>query len=148
MKILNEILYKSLREEHPVENMFDFIKNSLLVLDLKHDNCSNFHVYFMIQLSRFLGFYPQGEYSLETPIFDLKEGRFVRQLPSHVNYLTTQISKHFYDIISSSYETVQEWKIDTAVRKSILQAMIVFYQLHLPSFKEIKSQEVLEEVLG
>jgi DNA repair protein RecO (recombination protein O) len=145
---LNEILYKALREEHSDEDLFDFIKNSLLMLDLKHDNCSNFHVFFMIQLSRFLGFYPQGKCSAETPIFDLMEGKFIDRLPNHFHYLSKQNSTVLYDFISANYETMQNLKIDSATRKELLKAMIVFYQLHITSFKEIKSQEILEEVLG
>ncbi len=145
---LNEILYKALREEHSDEDMFEFIKNSLLVLDLKHDNCSNFHIFFMIQLSRFLGFFPQGKYTAETPIFDLREGRFINHLPDHFYYLSTQNSMLLYDFISSGYETIHQLKMDNSERKDLLQSMIVFYQLHIASFKEIKSQEILEEVLG
>lgn len=145
---LNEILYKALREEHSDEDLFDYIKNSLLVLDLKHDNCSNFHIFFMIQLSRFLGFYPQGKYTRETPIFDLKEGRFTNHLPTHIHCLTAQNSELFNDFINAGYETIQDLKIDSVRRKELLQAMIVFYQLHITSFREIRSQEILEEVIG
>lgn len=145
---LNEILYKALREEHSDEDLFDFIKNSLLVLDLKHDNCSNFHIFFMIQLSRFLGFYPQGKYTMETPIFDLKDGRFTNHIPTHVHYLTAENSELLNTFISANYETIQDLKIDIGRRKELLQAMIAFYQLHITSFKEIRSQEILEEVIG
>lgn len=145
---LNEILYKALREEHSDEDLFDYIKNSLLVLDLKHDNCSNFHIFFMIQLSRFLGFYPQGKHTVETPIFDLKEGRFTNHTPTHVHYLTEQNSELLNNFIGATYETIADLKIDSVRRKELLQAMIAFYQLHITSFKEIRSQEILEEVIG
>ena len=145
---LNEILYKALSEEHPDEDMFDFVKNSLLVLDLAHDNCANFHIFFMIQLSRFLGFYPQGRYTTETPIFDLREGRFISHFPDHHFYLTAQDSSLLYDFITARYETIHQLKLGNTERKQLLQAMILFYQLHIASFKEIRSQEILEEVIG
>ena len=78
---LNEVLFKAINVEHPDENMFEFIKNSLQILDLEHKNCSNFHIYFMVQLSRFLGFYPQGNFSSSDSVFDLQEGRFVNFIP-------------------------------------------------------------------
>src|ERR1017187_5840597 len=129
---LNEILYKALREEHSDVDLFDFMKNSLLILDLKHENCSNFHIFFMIQLSRFLGFYPQGKCIPETPFFDLREGKFIDRLPEHFYYLNTQNSKMLYDFIGASYETIQQLKVDNNGRKELLQAMITFYQLHIP----------------
>lgn len=145
---LNEVLFKALREEHSDEDLFEFIKNSLLVLDLKHDNCSNFHIFFMIQLSRFLGFYPQGRYTAETPIFDLREGCFISRLPGHFHYMTAENSMLLYNFIVANYETIHQLKITNSERKQLLQAMIVFYQLHISSFKEIRSQEILEEVIG
>ncbi len=145
---LNEILYKAIKEEHPDEEMFEFIKNSLMVLDFNHGNCANFHIFFMIQLSRFLGFYPQGKYSLDTPIFDLREGTFVKNLPSHSFYLSAENSSLLNNLIMANYETIHELKINNKERKELLQAMILFYQLHISTFKEIKSQEILEEVIG
>lgn len=145
---LNEVLYKSLGEEQADEDLFDFIKNSMLLLDLKHENCSNFHAFFMIQLSRFLGFFPEGKCTEQNPIFDLKEGRFVKILPRHPHYLNPEMSKIFYACIGSGYDKIQLLKISNMERKNIVDALILFYRLHLHSFSEIKSQKVLEEVIA
>lgn len=145
---LNEILYKSLNEEHADADLFEFIKSSLLVLDLKHDNCANFHVYFMLQLSRYLGFYPEGKCSKETPLFDLREGRFIKSIPSHFDYLTAKASILLYHVIGSSYDSIHQIQIGNSERKALLASVILFYRLHIASFPEIKSQKVLEEVVG
>ncbi len=145
---LNEVLNKSLSEEHADAELFDYIKNALLVLDLTHHNCANFHVFFMVQLSRQLGFFPQGKYTAEASIFDLREGRFVNQLPDHFYYLSSKNSKLLYDLILCSYENIQDLKINQAERKELLHAMVLFYQLHIASFKEIRSMEILEEVIS
>lgn len=145
---LNEILYKSLKEEHADEDIFDFIKNSLLVLDLMDENCANFHLLFMIKLSRYLGFYPEGKYMDEATLFDLEAGKFVNALPIHPYYLSAKLSKLLYAILQSGYENTADLKINNADRKELLKAMVLFYQLHISSFKEIKSQAVLEEIIA
>jgi DNA repair protein RecO (recombination protein O) len=144
---LNEILYKAIREQHPDEDMFEYIKNSLLILDIKTDNCANFHVCFLIQLSRYLGFYPQGNYSAGTSFFDLKEGRFVANIPNHIHYLLPEYSILLDACLKHNYETIHLLKLDKLQRKELLQFLIVFYQLHITSFGEIKSIKVLEEVI-
>jgi DNA repair protein RecO (recombination protein O) len=144
---LNEILYKTLKEEHADEELFEFVKNSFLILDLKTDNCVNFHIYFLVQLSRFLGFYPQGNYSKETCYFDLKEGRFCTNIPSHSHYLSPENAQMLDDLTKASYESVGILKIIKSQRKELLQRIIRFYQLHISSIGDIKSVEVLEEVL-
>ncbi len=143
---LNEILYKTLKEEHADEEMFEFIKSSLLILDLKNDNCFNFHIHFLVQLSRFLGFYPQGNYSKETSFFDLKEGRFVQNIPSHSIYMAPENAVLLDELTKLNYESLSLLNINKIQRKALLQEMIRFYQLHISSIGDIKSVEVLEEL--
>jgi len=145
---LTEVLYKAVKEQHSDENLFEFIKNSLQLLDLKHENCSNFHVFFMISLSRYLGFFPEGKFSNVNSVFDLQEGRFVAQIPSHSNYLNTIQSNLLNELIEAEYTTIHLLKINKDQRKQLLQSIIKFYQLHITSFGEIKSMEVLEEVIA
>ena len=143
---LNEILYKTLKEEHADEDLFEFIKNSLLILDLKSDNCFNFHLYFLIQLSRFLGFYPQGNYSENTPYFDLKEGRFVQNIPSHSIYMVPENACVLGELTKVNSESLSSVQVTKVQRKAILQELIKFFQLHISSIGDIKSVEVLEEL--
>ncbi|MCW3086433.1 MAG: repair protein RecO [Bacteroidetes bacterium] len=145
---LNEILLKSLREQHPDEDLFLFLKNSLRILDLHHDNCANFHISFMLQLSRYLGFYPQGKHTDNTSVMDLQEGKFVNYLPHHPHYLNSKQSTFLSQFLNIGYESFFKVKIDKSERKQLLHALILFYQLHVSSFGVIKSLEVLEEVAG
>ena len=46
---LNEILYKSIREEEKNPELFDFLFTSLQVLDLKTENSNSFHLLFMVR---------------------------------------------------------------------------------------------------
>ena len=145
---INEILYKAIKEEHADEELFEFIKSSLLMLDLEIGNCSNFHIYFMIQLSRYLGFYPEGKHTSATRAFDLQEGRFVDHEPHHTHYLNALNSKLLYDLIAAGHEKYNGIMLSKQQRKQLILALITFYQLHISSFGEIRSYSVLEEVIG
>ena len=145
---LNEILYRAIKEQQNDINLFEFIKNSLLLLDLKQENCSNFHVFFMIQLSRYLGFFPEGSYSISSSIFDLQEGRYINHIPNHPFYLNEMLSNLFYQFINSEYNSIHKLKLNNMQRKALLKALIKFYQLHIASFGEIKSFEILEEIIA
>ena len=145
---LNEVLLKSLREQHPDEELYSFIKNALGVLDLHHESCANFHIYFLLQLSRYLGFYPQGRHSSETPVLDLQEGRFVGRLPQHPHYLQAQGSAFLSAFLGLGFDSFHEVKMDKTERKQVLQAVVLLYQLHISSFGLLKSLEVLEELAG
>jgi DNA repair protein RecO (recombination protein O) len=143
---LNEILYKVLKEEHADPDMFEFVKNGLLVLDLKQESCSNFHIYFMIQLSRYLGFAPQEALNQQHLYFDLREGRYLQTVPSHSHYLSAVNSDLFREFMHAGFENFHLLKTDRLQRKELLQALILYYKLHITAFGEIKSLSVLEEI--
>jgi DNA repair protein RecO (recombination protein O) len=143
---LNEILYKVLKEEHADQDMFEYIKNALLILDLKQESCSNFHIYFMTQLSRYLGFAPQEATGPQHLFFDLKEGRFLPVVPSHSHYLSSANSRLFQEFMHAGFENFHLLKTDRLQRKELLQGLILYYQFHITAFGEIKSLSILEEI--
>jgi len=143
---LNEILYKVLKEEHADIGMFEFIKNALLVLDLKQDSCANFHIYFMTQLCPYLGFSPHGSTEEKNIFFDLKEGCFVSSAPIHRHYLNNEYTTIFQQFLNATFENFQVISMNRLQRKELLLALIAYYQLHVGSFGEVKSLSILEEI--
>jgi DNA repair protein RecO (recombination protein O) len=145
---LNEILVKALKETHADEDLFHFLKSSLQILDLEQNNSSNFHLCFMFRLSRYLGFYPQGAYTDNTSIFDLQEGTFVNYIPRHPHYLNSSLTFLLSSLMNLGYDEIMHFKIDRTERKMLLNALALFFQLHISSFGAIKSLDVLEEVIS
>lgn len=145
---LNEILFRSLKEEEEDGDLFLFIKNSLLILDLKNESCSNFHLSFLIQISKFFGFYPQGNFSETNSYFDLCNGKFISSMPSHNNYLNPKLSFLLDKIMSTKFDNIQDLKMESSDRKILLYSLVFFFKFHIPSFGEIKSMAVLEEVIS
>jgi DNA repair protein RecO (recombination protein O) len=144
---LNEVIYKSLKETHQDESVFEFIENSLQILDLNSNSCSNFHVFFMLHLSRYLGFYPQGKYSTQHSSFNLQEGSFSVQSPVHSYYLGNRLSALLNEFMNANYQTMHLIDMDRSERRHLLSALVLFYQLHVESFRDLKSQEILQQVI-
>lgn len=145
---LNEILYKAIREEEVNLNLFDFIFNSTCILDLQTKDLKNFHLLFMMQLSKYLGFFPLGKYTDSTPYFNLKEGLFQALKPHHSFYLDAPLSQFIYTLMLGSYQTLNEIALSKTQRKELLQKIIHYFELHLTGFSDIKSHLVLEEVMS
>lgn len=144
---LNEILYKTIREEEPDANLFEFIYKSLQILDLKKDNWVNFHLLFLVQLSKYLGFYPQGRFSETTNYFDLKEGKFMEKQSLYPHFLSPLLSNLLSQLLGSTYDTLPNNSISNTARRELLEQLIIYYQLHGTGIYEIKSHHVLEEVI-
>ncbi|MBE7179228.1 MAG: DNA repair protein RecO, partial [Mucilaginibacter polytrichastri] len=77
---LNEVLYKSVRQQTPDDALFSYVFSSVEWLDGEHRSVANFHLLFLVRLTRYLGFYPAKAADRQT-FFDLQEGVFTGSKP-------------------------------------------------------------------
>jgi len=145
---INELLHKSLKEETENKELFNWIHNSLVWLDLADKNFVNFHLVFMMQLSMFLGFYPKKESASKYAFFDMQEGRFCSNRPIHQHFITEEAAILLSQIQDIKFENSSCIKLNNKNRKLILEILISYYKIHMPSFGEFKSMEVLSVVLN
>jgi len=148
LMFINEVLIKSIGDYNQDEELFDFIAMSIRLLDEQKENEVNYHLKFMLELSKYLGFYPNGQFSESKPIFDMFEGIFTSDLPIHQASLSPEISIIFDKLLSCSMLNSFEVKMTNKDRRAILSAIIDYYRIHLEKFEELKSKEVLEIVLS
>lgn len=148
IQFLNEVLYKSIRQQHTDENLFDFIYNAINWFDESNDLDVNFHLAFLLKLTRFLGFAPHAQTRNDQHYFDLQEGDFTSIRPIHPNYLEKKEAEDFMLLFNSPFEKIIELKINNATRRMLLDKLLVYYALHTASFGQIKSHQVLEDVLS
>ncbi|SEL42732.1 DNA repair protein RecO [Parapedobacter koreensis] len=144
---LNEILYKCLRQQSPDEPLFDYLFNAISWLDTLEKMPPNFHLFFLLKLSRYLGFNPALPKAGQT-FFDLKDGVFCHTLPAHSLVLQDPHSAQLATLLGCSFDELAAVRIPLADRRLLLDKIIDFYRLHIDHLGEIKSHEVLEEVLG
>ena len=57
-----EVLYRLVRESEPAHELFDFVWGCVAALDAIDEGIANFHLWFLANLSRPLGFSPDNEY--------------------------------------------------------------------------------------
>jgi DNA repair protein RecO (recombination protein O) len=141
---IDEILYKSIREEESNPPLFDFIFESIQWLDHSQHAPKNFHLIFMILLSRFLGFSPTRNYSAGQTIFNLKDGHFQHSFPIHPHFIPPEHSFVFNKLLSANYSS--EIEITNEERRLMINYLIEFYALHIEGFGAVKSHKVLEQV--
>jgi DNA repair protein RecO (recombination protein O) len=140
---ITEILDKAIKEEEPNKNLFEFIYDSVIALDSIKSNYSDFHIIFLMRLTKYLGFYPVNNYSEMNKFFNLEDGMFVPGSTIQSNCLDLEISRYFSYFISNSFSDLI---LTQKNRKMILESIIRYYYLHLHGIKEIKSLKVLNEI--
>ena len=145
---LNEVLYKSIKQQSSDQILFEYIYHSIELLDRMVHGTANFHLYFLLRLTRFLGFFPDKSGSSSAEFFDLKSGIYTDQQPSHAFILEGTYTKCWTTLINSRFEDLNQIEISASQRKTLIEKLLDYYSLHIDNFGEIRSHRILEEVLG
>ncbi len=144
---LAEFLYHALREEAENRPLFAYLRHSLEWLDTCGAGYSNFHLVFLMRLSRFLGLYPNLEHYRAGDCFDLRAACFTPSRPvAHTDYIAPAEAAHLARLMRMNYDTMRFFRLGRAERARILEVILAYYRLHLPSFPVLKSPEVLKEL--
>ena len=143
---LAEFLYYALRGEQENELLFDYVANSLLWLDGQQDRFSNFHLVFLMRLSRFLGFYPNLDHYQSGDYFDLRESMFQSAPPVHRDFLFPEEADKVQLMMRMDFPTMHLYRMSHDDRNRLLEVTLKYYRLHLPDFPELKSVSVLQEL--
>lgn len=140
---LSEIIHHSIHEEEKNENLFEFLESALLWLDA-HDEMVNFHLILMLEMTKFLGFYPDDS-EVEFNFFDAKEGTF--SAFQGTNCLSEHETFLFKKLIGLKFDSNQ--KVFSAnERQILLKILLHYYTIHLDGFRKPKSLDVLKEVFA
>ena len=144
---LAEVARKAIREREENVPLFQFLYATFLFLDRTPDPIGNLHLHYLLELSTFLGFMPSGEYSPETPLFDLREGEFTGGLPGHKYYLEEARAAQLQELLEVSRNAAHRVPLSREDRRALLDALILYYRLHLEGLQEIHSHEILRQVM-
>ncbi len=142
---MSEVLYKLVREVEPNSPLFEFVYGSVVALDRMSEGVYNFHLWFMVALSRHLGFYPSGEY-VEGMIFDIESGCFTNTPPLGGLYINADNTLLFHRLLESSPADLAQIALSRVQRKDFLGALLAYYGYHLDTIHTIASLRILSEV--
>ena len=140
---LSEVLTESLKEEEPNDTVFQFLQASLQWLDA-HEYFSNFHLLFLLKLTKHLGFYPDIE-GMECGAFNLVSGRFEME-SNELHIISGESLAILKRLLLVKFDDLPNIKLNSEQRKGFLEMMLQYYQLQLGHFKRPKSLDVFIQV--
>ncbi len=143
---IGEVLYKVIREEEPNAELFSYLFHSILMLDELNDGIANFHLHFLAQLSKYLGFYPNTAKQKEATYFDIKTGEFCILRPRHPLFFSEENTQLLSRLISLPASQLSQLELNRYQRSSFLSSMMEFYGFHFESLSQLQSLQVLNEV--
>ena len=143
---VSELLTKTITEQEQNAALYDFIFRSLQWLDLVERDYANFPLFFTLELTRHLGFYPKTNH--ETSFcFDMMEGSFAHDYPIHPYYFDAETAALLTRFLNLGIDEACRLPFRASQRRELLDGLIVFMRLHAPVMKDFRSHEVLKAVL-
>jgi DNA repair protein RecO (recombination protein O) len=141
---LDEVLSKAIHEAESNPVLFEFVYNSVVRLDSNEPAGFDFHLLFLIQFSRHLGFFPTMNYTTSNNIFNLKDGHFQNTFPDHPHFIPPPLSGFFGSLINADFNV--SLNITSEERRKLIEFILEFFTLHVEGFGNIKSHKILEQV--
>lgn len=142
---LSEVLTSVLKEEEQNEALFDYIENTLKWLDYQTE-FSNFHLLFLLNLTKYLGFYPYNNYGTND-YFNLSNGSFESK-KEELYSISGENLTILKQLLDTDFESVNKIKLNSKQRQSFLNTLILYFELHLGDFKKPKSLQIFNQVFN
>ncbi len=161
---INELVYKTIREEEANPDLFIFLWNTCVLLDDTTEPVSAFPLFFALRFCRYLGIFPLSNFSDRNAIFNLREGLFQPVIPDHQHYLDPANSRLFHSLLEVCSVNPEEEEplsglaailhaepftcLKPESRSRVLEMILLYYRLHLPGFKGLQSHHILHDVMA
>ncbi len=139
---MREILLQSLKNERADTQLFHFIEQEFIQLDQNNFNPDT-HIFFLLKLSQFLGFSPQT--NTQGTYFDMENGIFSQKMPlgSFLNQAESNLLKR---LLGTIFDTNKSIKLSNNDRRTSIDFLLKYYQLHLENFALPKSLPILNQI--
>lgn len=145
---LAEFLYHVLRREQSSEGLYAFVETSVRWLDAAREGLANFHLVFLLRLTRFVGIFPNLEGAAPGRWFDLESGSFAASAPAHPYALEPAEAALLPQLMRMQYATMRLFRFNASGRRRLVAHITDYYRLHIPGFPALRSLDVLAEVFG
>ena len=123
-----EVVNKTIREESHAQELCEFLIHAFMTLDQIDLGSENFHLIFLLKLSRMLGF---GAHHVNEVL--------------GARVTTEQNERIIATLLKSEYTTVVS--MQNHQRREILDLVLKFYADHIDNLGEMKSIQILREIL-
>ena len=142
---LSEVLSQLLKEEEENKLLYAYIATSLQWLDTQ-ESSSNFHLLFLLILTKYLGFYPDTSH-IGLKYFNLESGKFEASKANLYSISGNNLTL-LKQLLGIKFDTLNEVKINSTQRHEFLNMILLYFELHLGGFKKPRSLQVLNQVFS
>jgi DNA repair protein RecO (recombination protein O) len=145
-----ELLHKCLKQPETNADLFNFCEDVLMQLDNADQSVSaNIALYFALQLPQFFGFKIDDRHTINETILDLREGMFVSEQPVHPYFMEGEFAQLTAQLLKAQHpQELEQFRLNREIRRKLLMSYQDYYALHIQDFGQVKTLQILQEVLA
>lgn len=144
-----EIFYDTVKEAGPEENLYQFLRHLILTLDEADKRLIHFFIYFLVHLTKYLGFFPSDQSEgLKGCTFDPKTGILT---PTEKNERVAHLLRQFLyakDSLLPNQTSAQQIRFNSEEKRDLIKELFVYYQWHIDGFQYPQTMKVFAEVFA
>ncbi|MDX2248761.1 MAG: DNA repair protein RecO [Bacteroidia bacterium] len=145
-----EIFYDTVKEEEQNEELYEFLRQVILLLDRSEKRLIQIFIFFLLHLTKYLGFFPSDESEgAEKVKFMAREGIFLPEPQSG-----EEVAHHLLLFANATLEPLpdpyscQQITFPAQTKKNIIKTLFEYYHLHVEGFKYPQTMKVFAELFG
>ena len=142
---LSEVLSNVITHQKRDIQLYNYIEESLIWYDINKSN-TYFHMIFLIELTRYLGFYPD-ILSNNFKYFNLEGGSYEKSKTSEYS-ITGDSLNLFNQILGIKFDSNPLPALNSKDKMEIINIILTYYKLHINNFKPIKSLEIVKNIFS
>lgn len=143
---LSEFLYRLLNASMADERLYDFLIDSLRLLDKMEKGIADFHIPFLVSMLSFSGIQPDVSGQREGYVFDYSAGSFVPEFEAKGPVVRSEEARHIPFISRINFSNMKSLRLNSLSRRQIFNGLLNYYSYHFPGLGSLKSPEVLREI--
>lgn len=135
-----EVMSKVIQYNEKNQNLFIFLWETSVILSNNKNVSDNYTLVFMLNLSKYLGFYPSSN-GIEKPFFNLEKGEFSNQSKNLNICLDKKNSSYLKSLLKN-----EQVNIPKKERSLLLKKLLHYYKIHHYNLSSVKSHLIIESL--
>lgn len=142
---LSELLYRLIREGERDEALYGFAEASVEALDKMEEGTANFHLWFLVQLTKYMGYAPQDNFQPGWSL-DYRNGLYTPDPPAHMLFMPPAEAALFQAFSRAEVHAIGSVGLAREQRVALLEKLTDLYGFHTDSIYSVNSLRILSEV--
>lgn len=142
---LSELLYRLIKEGEPDPGLYRFVEESVAELDGMGEGVANFHLWFLVRLTEYMGYAPQDNYEPGRSL-DYRNGIYTATPPAHTLVMPPAEATLFHTLNGCTAGDLAAVGLARGQRVSMLERLTDLYGFHTDAIYNVNSLRILSEI--